>query len=379
VGAAGRPSAQSLRSAMSLLPLWWIDTDAGIDDAQALFVLLRAQELGQLAIAGISCSHGNVALSKVIGNVCAVLRAFGSPQASSIPVYVGASAPLCARSTSAADWHGEDGLGLTGAGAAAPLAQVAAGGEPGAAALLRAARAAAAGGGAKLSVLTLGPLTNLALAVRLSEGAAAGAEGPAEPELPRLLARLVVMGGAWTGHGNVTPAAEFNVLEDPEAAAAVFQCAWPHGGLELVSWELTRASGASPACVGRWLRAGGSSPRAAFLERVSKYLLEKTESFNPAAFAALGFFAPDPLAAAVAVAPGIVAEAETKGVLVEVAGRWGRGQTIVDWNGAHPDLAPPCVRIIKRVAQPAFEALLVDSVATAGGGGGGGGGAAALP
>jgi purine nucleosidase len=243
-------------------------------------------------------------------------------------------------------------------------------GEPGAAALLRVARAAAATG-APLSVLTLGPLTNLALAVRLSGCAAGGA-----PELPRLLARLVVMGGAWTGHGNVTPAAEFNVLEDPEAASSVFQCAWACG-LELVSWELTRAHGASPACVGRWLRTAPPSPRAAFLARVSKFLLDKTATFNPTAFAELGFFVPDPLAAAVAVAPAIVEDSETKGVLVEVAGRWGRGQTVVDWNGEHSKEAPPCVRIIKRVRQAAFEVLLEDSVAPPQGAGVGG--AAALP
>ena len=344
-------------SAEPPLPTWWVDTDAGIDDAQALFVLLRAQELGKLRIAGISCSHGNVPLAHVVGNVCAVLASFSCPLASRVPVYVGADAPLCARSTSAAEWHGSDGLGESGAGAAAPRAQVVEG-EPGAAALLRVARA---WGG--LSVLTLGPLTNLALAVRLSNG-----------ELPRLLSRVVVMGGAWTGHGNVTPAAEFNVLEDPEAAAAVFSCAWACG-LDLVTWELTRAHGASPPCVARWLQAGGASPRAAFLERVSKYLIAKTESFNPEAFRALGFFAPDPLAAAVAVAPELVEDAFTKGVLVETAGRWGRGQTVVDWNAAHPAEAPPCVRIIKRVHQGAFEALLVDSV----GGAGGAGGAAAVP
>ena len=89
----------------SSIPSFWIDTDAGIDDAQALFILLRAQERGQLRIVGISCSHGNVPLACVVGNVCAVLAAFGCPLASRVPVYIGADAPLCARSTSASDWH----------------------------------------------------------------------------------------------------------------------------------------------------------------------------------------------------------------------------------------------------------------------------------
>ena len=308
--------------------------------------MLRAQELGHLRISAITCSHGNVPLQHVIGNVCAILAAFGGPAASSIPVFIGADAPLCSRSTSAAEWHGADGLGNTQFGASAPRASIVTG-EHGAAALLRLARLHA-GGSRGLSVLTLGPLTNLSLALRLSGG-----------ELGGLLSRLVVMGGAYTGYGNVSPGAEFNVLEDPEAAAAVFATKWGCG-LDLVTWEATRAHGVPPSCMRRWLHT--ENPRAKFLTAVSAHLVDVTERFSPETFASMGFFIPDPLAAAVAAAPEIVKQSVTLGVVVETQGKWGRGMTILDWGGRHKDEAPPCVRIIQVVEQSALEAMLVESV-----------------
>ena len=282
--------------------------------------------------------------------MCAVLSAFGGPAAARIPVFIGADAPLCSKSTSAAEWHGADGLGGTGLGAAAPRGAVVPG-EHAACALLRRAREA------PLSVLCLGPTTNLALALRLSGGAGEG-EGP---QLRHLLRRLVVMGGAYQAHGNVSPGAEFNVLEDPEAASAVCATRWGCG-LDLVTWEATRAHGIMPPCLARWLRAGASR-RGDFLSAVSAHLVAASVGFSPAMYKELGFFIPDPLAAAVAAAPGIVLESVTRGVLVETAGRWGRGMTVVDWGGQYAlTEAPPVVRIIQRVDQARLEALLEGSV-----------------
>src|SRR5690606_21359336 len=95
-----------------------------------------------------------------------------------------------------------------------------------------------------LLLVALGPLTNIALALRL------------DPTLPSRVARLVVMGGAVTGHGNITPSAEFNVFFDPEAAHIVFQ-AFPC--FDLCDWEAAVAHGYVHADVDAWLQDGGAA------------------------------------------------------------------------------------------------------------------------
>src|SRR3546814_7486104 len=102
-------------------------------------------------------------------------------------------------------------------------------------------------------LVALGPLTNVALALKL------------DPTLPGRIARLVVMGGPVTCRGNITPAAEFNVYFDPEAAHIVFE-AFPR--FDLADWEATVAHGLHHDCVVEWLRDGGEV--AAFYERISR-------------------------------------------------------------------------------------------------------------
>jgi purine nucleosidase len=207
-----------------------------------------------------------------------------------------------------------------------------------------------------LSLLTLGPLTNLALALRL--GSAGG------PPLPACLARLVVMGGAYQSYGNVSPSAEFNVLEDPEAAAIALATDWAPATLDLVTWEVTQSCGLFPPALQAWLNPQTPTPRASFLARISQHLLTQSQAFSPTRYTARGFFIPDPLAACVAVdALGVVAESVQRGVLVETSGRWARGTTLVDWHGKHKGEAPACVRIIQAVHRKAVEALLVASTA----------------
>ena len=349
-----------------------VDTDCGVDDAQALVILLRAHELGNICLVGITCVAGNVPLDKVERNVCAVLDTCGGHAARGIPVFVGADRPLVAPLVTAEEWHGNDGLGDCDAAVSVDTTRVMRD-EHAAEAIHRLAREWSVGGprnGGGLTICTLGPLTNLALALRRG----------GDPALPAALARLVVMGGAYEARGNATLAAEYNIHADPESAAEVFAAPWK-GGLTLATWELTQRCGLDSAFMNEWLR--GHTPRSSFLRGVTRRLWDMSDmrdeahhkmaqvkgtatstlhSSAAAARASAGFLIPDPLAAALCVAPELAIDTVTRGIAVELSGALTRGQTVVDWGGRAISTAPPVVCIVERVDMNALRSLLLDSV-----------------
>ena len=183
-------------------------------------------------------------------------------------------------------------------------------------------------------LVALGPLTNIALALRL------------DPTLPQRVARLVVMGGAVTAHGNITPAAEFNVAFDPEAAHVVFG-AFPH--LDLADWEATIAHGLLHDDVLEWLQV--DAPRARFYDAISR----KTREWSADRRGAYWHSA-DALAMAFALQPEGATEMVERPVVVELEGRHTRGATVVDWNRqtGRPDNA----RVLLRYDQTRFQGLI---------------------
>ncbi|MEM4281697.1 MAG: nucleoside hydrolase [Candidatus Caldarchaeum sp.] len=185
-----------------------LDMDPGVDDALAIMVAVNSHELEVLGITTVS---GNVHVDKTSVNALRVLDVLGVKD---IPVYRGAAKPLV-KNLETAEWvHGEDGLG--DAGLPPPKRQP----IPGAVKFLVETLMDEHG----VTLVATGPLTNVALAFLL------------EPELPKKLEKMIIMGGAFMltpyGHGNTTPVSEFNVHVDPEAANIVFQ------------------SGVNPLCVG---------------------------------------------------------------------------------------------------------------------------------
>ena len=180
---------------MSKIPVW-IDVDTGVDDSAALLV---ACKLPQLDIRGASACAGNAELRYTFENTRRVLALAGRAD---IPVYPGATKPLFKELETAPMVHGEDGLG----GAQLPPSPAPVETKPAWDALYEAALAC----GGALQVISVGPLTDLALAFQKY------------PDLPGLLSRILIMGGAAKG-GNTTPAAEFNILGDPHAAQMVFK------------------------------------------------------------------------------------------------------------------------------------------------------------
>lgn len=275
---------------MSAIPVW-IDCDTGVDDAIALLV---ANWLPELDIVGISAVAGNVSIDKTCENTLKLCEFMGKDY----PVYRGASGPWAREREEAAYVHGESGLGQAQLPAPARTA------EPEVAwdALI----AAAARLGGKLVLIATGPLTNVATALAL------------HPQLKALLSRIVIMGGAVEG-GNTTPAAEFNIYADPEAAQAVFLSGIP---MVMCGLDVTRKAGVP---FSRIDELGKSDRRAArfFYDATRdsvKFLLARGQNFS-----ALHDVCP-----VLYVARPELFKAERAGVFVETEGLVTYGKTVCD-------------------------------------------------
>ena len=262
-----------------------IDTDPGVDDAQAF---LMAAAHPNVKIEAILAVAGNVGFEHTVRNSLTLVEVVGQD----IPVYPGCTQPLLHFQEDAAFAHGNDGLGDVGLVPQSRKAES----EHAASALVRMANESPG----ELTVAAIGPLTNIAVALQL------------DPDLPHKLKRLVVMGGAVTGQGNTSSiTAEFNIYFDPEAAHIVFT-AWEKAGLliDLVDWEVTMRHGFPKDVLNRWLEM--DTPKAQFFNRIT--IKGRERAFN-----VLGrptMYAADPLALAVLLEPDIVTQAEQHHVAV---------------------------------------------------------------
>ena len=204
--AAGQTSQATARGPFRVI----IDTDPGVDDALALLLAMRSPELKIEAITPVA---GNVPLELSLPNALRMVEIAGRTD---IPVAVGAKTPLLRRLVTAAYAHGENGLG----GAVFPEPKIKPIVEPAAKFISQIVRKYPG----EVNLITIGPLTNIAIALNM------------DPELARMVKSLTMMGGSLSG-GNITPAAEFNVYVDPEAARIVFQSGIP---ITMVGLDVTR-------------------------------------------------------------------------------------------------------------------------------------------
>lgn len=307
-----------------------IDTDVGVDDAWALMMVLSRVEA--LAITTV---HGNVDVDQATRNACLILDLMDSQA----PLYRGASGPLMgARKISSVELMMADGLG--GYSAQLPPSTRNIENQPAALALVQLARQRPR----EVTLLALGPLTNLALALRLDEGFAGN------------IKRLVVMGGAVEGHGNTSAVAEFNIFADPEAAQVVFSAGFTDAWL--LPWETSLRN---PLAWEEYeLLKQLPSPRARFavgaMESLAVILKEK--------FGAPGLILPDPLAAALCLEPGLARQATVAPLAVETVGEVGRGLTAVNW-GAGPQNGNT-VRVVREIDTAGAFALLKNSISHVG-------------
>jgi len=301
-----------------------LDCDPGHDDAIALLLALASPELDLL---GVTTVHGNQTLEKTTQNALRVLDLVDRPD---IPVAAGADRPLARELTVAAHVHGESGLD----GPALPEAARSPLGEHAVDFMERTIAASER----PVTVVPTGPLTNVALLL--------GRTGGANIE------RIVLMGGA-IAEGNMTPAAEFNIWADPEAAQAVF-----HAGIDttMVGLDVTHRAVTTPAIQER-LRAAGT---------IGTFVADLVDFFSVYHAQTYGWEGA-PIHDAVAVAHVIDPELMTtlhRNVEVELESDLCRGRTVVDlWFRTE---RPANAHVGIELLTDAFFDLLVQRIATLG-------------
>ena len=275
-----------------------IDTDTGSDDAVALIIALRDPEVRVEAITAVA---GNVPLDQAVQNALYTVALCEQ----TIPVFAGASSPLIRPLETGQFVHGEDGMGDIGLDLQGREP------APGQAKDVIIETFAAAPG--EIELVTLGPLTNVAMA--LAE----------KPELAKQIKQCTIMGGIGKGHGNITKKSEFNIWVDPEAADVVFKSGMP---LRMVGWDISRNYA--------WIGPEEKAEIKALDSELANFTLDIQSTLEKYAVDVSklpGFDLPDPIAMAVALDPSLIELSQQ--LFVEIVKSEGetRGQTLVDHKG----------------------------------------------
>lgn len=298
-----------------------VDTDTAGDDTQAL---LLACLTDRLAVEAVTIVAGNVPFDRQVENAKYTLSLLEGPDP---PVYEGARAPLLKDFHHVEHIHGEGGLGGTRfPETGIPSADGFAPGE-----IVRRCRAAPG----EYSLLCIGPLTNVALALAQ------------EPDLPALVDEVWIMGGAVHCRGNVTPAAEYNVWVDPDAAKRVFDAF----EVTLVDWGLSLRDSLLPPDGVEVVR-GMEGELASFI----KGIIEPVYAFTHKEQGVHGVPQPDSLTAALMAYPELREQMSTYPVEVDERAGLTRGYLRVDVEGTTDSLAQT------RVVEAANQALFCEIV-----------------
>jgi purine nucleosidase len=275
-----------------------LDCDPGLDDALAL---LLAHGDPDLRLVGVTTVGGNVSLDKTIRNALELREYLGFTD---VPVSAGAEGPLARPLVDASHVHGPRGLGDV----ALPAATLPDTGEHAADFIVTTVRASPGA----IDLVATGPLTNIALALQK------------DPAIARLVRSFTIMGGSFS-RGNATPAAEYNIFADPEAARIVFDADWR---TTMIGLDLTLQAQANPRVIER-LRTLGA---------LADELIVPLATFfaNPDDPAWDGQAVHDVCAVAYVARPDLFATREAR-VDVETTGEFTSGMTVVDFHAALPN------------------------------------------
>ncbi len=272
----------------------WIDTDTASDDAVALILALKSKTTNVL---GISIVAGNVPIELGVQAALYTLEMCGAKT----PVHVGAHKPLVRNFASAQNVHGTDGMGDIGLKLSGRVATT----QDAVRQLIETFRSAPG----EIDLVTLGPLTNIALVLSI------------EPDFAKWVRRCIIMGGTGVLPGNVTVASEFNVWADPEAARIVFDSQLP---LEMVGWDVSVAD----AVISDELAAELSS--LSDLGKFAMSIQRQVREFCRSETKLEGFDLPDPIAMSVALDSTMASQEIRKYVRIHLGDGDTRGQSLVD-------------------------------------------------
>ena len=301
-----------------------IDTDTASDDAVALAMALRHADVDVVAITTVA---GNCSVEQATRNALYTAQLCGS----SVPIHMGSAGPLLVQAQFATWFHGDDGLGDQGY----PPPDRTATSTEGVGALIDSIRS-----NPGCILVTLGPLTNIAVAIRQA------------PDIVDLVGRCVVMGGTVNAVGNVTPAAEFNLWFDPHAARAVFASSLP---IELGAWELCRGE------------AGLTAEEQAALKALDTELGHFFVDCNATAVAATkaqsgsnSMELPDPVAMAIALEKDRIVKSSSRHyVEIEAESTLTRGMSVVD--SLHVTDKLPNVEVFSSIDVRRFKEMIMEA------------------
>ena len=296
-----------------------LDCDPGIDDALAIAFAAGSPEI---ELAALTTVAGNVELAKTTANALAVTSFVGL---GAVPVTAGCATPLLRPALHAAHVHGETGLG--GAVLPAPDRQP----EPGHAIDFIIEAAAAAPG--QITLVATGPLTNIGLALRR------------EPRLASWVRDFVIMGGS-ASRGNVSPAAEFNIWADPEAAAIVFGAPWP-SGVRMIGLDVTLLARATSAVQDR-MRSLGELGSRLLLPALAQYHDDADTTNEPPVH---------DVCAIVSIADPSVFDYTPALVQVETHGTLTAGMTVTDFSKS----IIPNARVATAISADRFWDIVLDA------------------
>lgn len=299
---------------------FFVDTDTASDDAVALVMALREPSIHVEAITVVA---GNVELDQAVQNA---LYTAELAERSDVPIHAGRAAPLMRPLQTAEVVHGNDGMGDIGL----PLS----GRDPASDRAVDVILDTILGAPGEITLVTLGPLTNVAVALLR------------EPSLAGAIDHCYVMGGTGAGSGNTTPLAEFNLWADPEAARVVVRSGMP---LTLIGWDISVSSATFGPDDAAALRSLG--PLGEFAVDIQAVLDVYAREQSHIA----GFDLPDPIAMAVAIDPGI-ASVERYHVDVLIGDGPERGQDVIDWLGVTGE--EPNAGVTRHVPREAFLRML---------------------
>ena len=273
----------------------FVDTDTASDDAVAL--LMAFKHFGS-SLVGIGVVAGNVPLEQATQNAL-FIRSLCEAHT---PIYMGAGRPLVRPLQTAQNVHGMDGMGDINL----PIG----GRVPNKDHAVNALIAAAARYSGSLEVITLGPLTNLALALSLA------------PEITTQIKRCVIMGGTSDSYGNITPVSEFNLWVDPEAAQIVFSSSL---NKLMVGWDISRKYAVFNDAQAAELRNIDTEKA-----RIAIDSQRVVKQFTKEEFGMDGFDLPDPIAMAVLLSNNCILQMRKASVDIDLQAGHTRGMTIID-------------------------------------------------